>query len=153
MTDQSPPTADIPDRAGAMRLVHRYVGISAVAGLNPIPVLDVTVLGGVHVSLIKALTEYYGREFSEHAARNILIAIAATLVPGAIGSILGRRILTALPFITPGGGMGTMAMFSAAVSYGLGMMFIRHFERGGTLDSFDPRNLHRVLATVGLSGR
>lgn len=148
MTDDAQTTATTPDRAGAMQIVHRYVAISAVAGLNPIPGLDVAVLGGVHVGLIKALTEYYGREFSEHAARNILIAIAATLVPGAIGSILGRRILDALPFISHAGGVLTMAGFSAAASYGLGHMFIRHFERGGTLDSFDPKNLHKVLVTV-----
>jgi uncharacterized protein (DUF697 family) len=129
-----------------MRIVHRYVGASAVAGLNPIPVLDVTVLGGVHVALIKDLTEYYGAQFSEHAARNILIAIAASIVPGAIGSVLGRRVLGAVPFVTHGAGLLTMAAFSAAASYGLGLIFIRHFEAGGTLDSFDLKNLHRVFS-------
>ena len=129
-----------------MRIVHRYVGASAVAGLNPIPVLDVTVLGGVHVALIKDLTEYYGAQFSEHAARNILIAIAASIVPGAIGSVLGRRVLGAVPFVTHGAGLLTMAAFSAAASYGRGMVIIRHFEAGGTLDSFDPKHLHRILS-------
>ena len=135
-----------PTRTGAMRIVHRYVGASGVAGLNPIPVLDVTVLGAVHVALIKDLTEYYGAEFSEHAARNILIAIAASIVPGAIGSVLGRRALGAIPFVTHGAGLLTMAAFSAAASYGLGLVFIRHFEAGGTLDSFDPKHLHRVFS-------
>jgi len=137
----------IPDRAGAMRIVHRYVGVSAVTGLISVPVLDVAALGGVHVALIKDLTEYYGREFSEHAARNIVIAITASLIPGTVGSVLGRRALQALPFITHGAGLLIMSASSAAVSYGLGHVFIRHYEAGGTLDSFDLKNLHRIFGT------
>jgi uncharacterized protein (DUF697 family) len=132
-------------QAGAMRIVRRYTGASAIAGLNPVPVLDVAVLGGVHVSLIKDLSDHYGAEFSEHTARNILIAIAASIVPGAIGSVLGRKMLGALPFVTHGAGLLTMSVFSAGVSYGLGLVFIRHFEAGGTLDSFNADNLHKIF--------
>jgi uncharacterized protein (DUF697 family) len=132
-------------RAGARRIVHRYVGVSAVAGLITVPALDVVALGGVHVALIKELTDYYGAEFSEHTARNILIAITAGLVPGAIGSSVGRKALSVLPFVTHGAGLLVMSAFSAGVSYALGNVFIRHFEAGGTLDSFNPQNLHRIL--------
>lgn len=129
-----------------MVIVHRYVAISAMAGLITVPVVDVAALGGVHVALIKELTEYYGAEFSEHTARNIVIAIAASLIPGSIGSALGRKALRALPFITHGAGLLTMSAFSAVVSYGLGLAFIRHFEGGGTLDSFDPERLHKFFS-------
>ncbi len=128
-----------------MRIVRRYVAVSAVAGLITVPVVDVATLGGVHVALIKELTEHYGAEFSEHAVRNILIAIAAGLVPGSVGSIFGRKALQALPFIKHGAGLLTMSAFSAGVSYGLGLVFMRHFEAGGTLDSFNPENLHRIF--------
>lgn len=139
------PARAIPDRAGAMKIVHRYVATSAVAGLITLPVIDVAALGGVHIALIKELTGYYGAEFSEHTARNIVIAITASLVPGAIGSVLGRKALRMLPFISHGAGLLTMSAFSAAVSYGLGMVFIRHFEGGGTLDSFNVDHLHHVF--------
>ena len=133
-------------RAGAMRIVRRYVAASAIAGLNPVPVLDVAVLGGVHISLIRDLSHHYGAEFSEHTARNILIAVAASIIPGAIGTVIGRRSLRAIPFLVPGAGLLTMSAFSAAVSYGLGRVFINHFETGGTLDSFKLENLHRVFS-------
>lgn len=136
----------IPDRAGAMKIVRRYAATSAAAGLISVPVLDVTALGGVHVALIKRLTEYYGAEFSEHTARNIVIAIAASLVPGAIGSILGNRALRMLPYVSHAAGLLTMSAFSAAASYALGLVFIRHFEGGGTLDSFNIENLHHVFS-------
>ena len=132
-------------RSNAMRIVHRYVLISAAAGAVPVPVLDIAALGAVHVALIKEITEHYGAEFSEHAARNILVAIGASLIPGSIGSVVARKILRALPFVTPGLGLAAMSASSAAVSYALGTIFVRHFESGGTLDSFKVENLHRLV--------
>jgi len=132
-------------RAGAMKIVHQYVLFSAAAGLVTVPVLDVAALGALHVALIKEITEYFGAEFSEHAARNIVIAIAAGLVPGSIGSVIGRKVLRALPFMTHGLGLATMSAFSAAVSYALGILFIRDFEAGGTLESFNVEDLHRLV--------
>ena len=129
-----------------MTIVHRFVLISAGAGLITLPIVDVSVLAGVHIALIKELSEYYGNEFSEHAARNILIAIGASLVPGSIGSVLGRRLLGALPFVTPVFALASMAGFSAFVSYSLGRIFLEHFEAGGTLRNFDVAHLHQVIA-------
>ena len=111
--------ADVRDHAGAMKVVWKYMAISSGAGLIQVPVLDVSALAGVHVALIKALADYYGVEFSHHTAKAILIAIGASLVPGTIGSVLGRRALAAIPFLTPFGGLLTMSAFSAAVSYRL----------------------------------
>ena len=133
-------------RPDAMKIVHRYVLVSAGAGLITLPIIDVSALAGVHVALIKDLSEHYGHEFSEHAARNILIAIGASLVPGSIGSIIGRRVLSALPFVTPLFALASMAGFSAFVSYSLGWIFIEHFEAGGTLQNFDVEHLHNIFA-------
>jgi uncharacterized protein (DUF697 family) len=133
-------------RERAMQIVHRYVLISAAAGAVSVPLLDVAALGAVHVALIKALTEHYGASFSEHAARNILIAIGVSLIPGSFGSVVASRVLRALPLVTHGIGLAAMSAASAAVSFSLGVVFVRHFELGGTLDTFDVANLHRVLA-------
>lgn len=140
-----PVVAHAAKREEALRIVHRWVAISAGAGMLSTPVLDVTLLAGVHVTLIKEISEHYGVPFSDHAARNILIAIGASIVPGSIGSVFGRRLLAALPFFSPPVSLLAMSVSSAAVSYGLGRLFIHHFESGGTLDTFDVRNLHRTL--------
>src|SRR4051794_27692833 len=58
------PIAMTSDRAS-------HVLISAGAGLITVPVLDVSGLAGVHVALIKTLSDYYGVQFSDHTARNI----------------------------------------------------------------------------------
>jgi uncharacterized protein (DUF697 family) len=143
-----PLTGDADERrAEAMAIVRHYVLISAGAGLITLPVLDVSVLAGVHVALIKALSDFYGIEFSDHTARNIVIAIGASLVPGTIGSILGRRLLSVLPFVTPPLALASMSGASAFVSYSLGRIFIEHFEAGGTLQNFDVAHLHQVLTS------
>jgi uncharacterized protein (DUF697 family) len=131
--------------AAAVKIVRRYVLMSSVCGLITVPVVDVTVLAGVHLALIKAITEHYGHQFSEHAARNIVFALGASLLPGAVGSAVGRRTLRALPFVTPILGLATMSAFSAFVSYGLGTIFIKHYEAGGTLETFDVEHLHQLF--------
>lgn len=128
-----------------MRIIRRYVLMSAGAGVIPLPGLDVTVLAGIHIALIKEISEQYGAAFSEHAARNVVMAVAASLVPGTIGSVAGRRLLHALPFITPGLGVLALSASSAAVSYALGRVIMAHFETGGTLDSFDVENLRKLM--------
>jgi uncharacterized protein (DUF697 family) len=132
--------------AGAMKIVHRYMVYSAGAGLIPLAGLDVTVLAGIHVSLIKQLCDYYEVEFSEHTARPVLVAILASMIPGTLGSLVSRRTLALLPFVTHVVGLAGMSAFSALVSYGLGKIFIRHFESGGTLRNFDVEHLKSVVS-------
>jgi uncharacterized protein (DUF697 family) len=126
----------------ALQIVRRYVWASAAIGIVPLPGLDVTMTAGVHIALIKALTEHYGSTFSDHAARNIVFAIGASLLPATIGSVASRRLLKILP-----PGVGTIAQMASAgaASYALGRVMMAHFETGGTLDSFDAKNLGKLM--------
>ena len=133
-------------RAGAMALVHRYVIVSAGAALIPVPVVDTVALAAVHVELIRQITHYYGKDFSEHAARNLLIAIGTSLIPGSLGSVVSRRVIRALPLVAHGFAIAAMSAFSALVSYALGTLFVEHYESGGTLQTFDVERLHRVFS-------
>lgn len=142
-----PPTApDVVDTGArhdaAMQLIRRYVVACAAVGIIPIPGVDATILAGIHVKLIKALTEHYGESFSDNAARNVMLAVAASLVPATIGSLATRRLVKLLP-----PGVGTIAQMgtSGFASYALGRVMMAHFETGGTLDSFDPKNLNKLM--------
>jgi uncharacterized protein (DUF697 family) len=125
----------------ALRIVNQYVIASAGAGLIPVPGIDVTVLAGIHLALIKKLCEHYGESFSDHAARNIVIAVGVSLVPGTIGSVVSRPILNNLPRLL---GPIVMSASSAGVSYALGRVIMAHFEDGGTLASLNVKDLHRL---------
>ena len=131
-------------RIEAMRIVYRYMGISAGAALIPVAGVDVAALAGIHIALIKELCEHYDIDFTEHTARNVLIRVAASVVPGTVGSIVGRKILGMLPVANAVFGWTLMSAGSAAFSYGIGRLFIEHFEGGGTLLSLDHRRLHTV---------
>ena len=61
--------------SAAMQIVYRYMAVSAGVALIPIAAVDVIALAGVHVSLIKRLCDHYEVDFSQHAARNILIGV------------------------------------------------------------------------------
>lgn len=129
----------------ALKIVYRYMAVSAGAALIPMAGADVAVLAGVHIALIKRLCEHYKVDFSEHAARNILIAVLGSVVPGTFGSLAGRKVLHLLPPPVRLIGWGVMSASSAVFSYGIGMLFIHHFESGGNLLSFDARRLHQVF--------
>lgn len=135
-------------KSSAMQIVYRYMALSAGAALIPLAGADTLVLAGVHVALIKQLCDHYEVDFSEHTARNVLIAVAASILPGTLGSILGRRILRLLPWTSAFLGWTLMSAGSAAFSYGIGKLFIRHFETGGTLLSFDVRRMHGSLGAM-----
>ena len=127
-----------------MRIVYRYMSYSAGAALIPFAGVDVAALAGIHIALIKELCEHYDIDFTEHTARNVLIGVAASVVPGTVGSILGRKFLSMLPVANAMFGWALMSAGSAAFSYAIGRLFIEHFEGGGTLLSLDHRRLHTV---------
>ena len=133
-----------PRRIAAMHIVYRYMAISAGGALIPFAGVDVVALAGIHVALIKELCEHYDVDFTEHTARNVLIGVAGSIVPGTVGSILGRKVLSMLPMGGVVVGWALMSAGSAALSYAIGRLFIEHFEGGGTLLSFDHRRLHGV---------
>ena len=126
----------------ALHIVRRYVVASAAVGIIPIPGVDVAILAGVHIKLIKALTEHYGLTFTDHAAHAIMLAIGASLLPASIGSAATRRFVKLLP---PGVGALAGVASSGVASYALGRVMMAHFESGGTLDSFETKNLGKLM--------
>jgi uncharacterized protein (DUF697 family) len=131
-------------RPEAMKIVHRYMAFSAGAALIPFTGFDVAALAGIHVALIKELCDHYDVDFTEHTARNVLIGVAGSIVPGTVGSIVGKKILGMLPVASAMFGWTLMSAGSAAFSYAIGRLFIEHFEGGGTLLSFDHHRMHAV---------
>lgn len=128
-------------RIGAAHIVHRYVAMSAIVGSLPFPGLDSVMLGGVHLALIKELTEHYGFKFQDKIARNVIIAVGLSVIPAATGSVITRRLLMGVPFFARALTMGTV---SAGVSFAIGTLLTKHYEAGGTLASVNVDDLHAV---------
>ena len=64
-------SADVPEQRDqvAAKLVDRFAIWSGVAGLVPIPVVDVLAVGGLQLQMLRRLSQIYGVDFSKIAAR------------------------------------------------------------------------------------
>lgn len=126
-----------PRNEVASRLVDRFAIWSGVAGLVPVPIADVVLVGGLQVQMLRRLSQIYEVPFSENRGKALIAALAGALVPTTSG-IGAFSLLKAVPIVgTIIGGFVTPVL-SAGATYGIGKAFIQHFESGGTLLDFNP---------------
>lgn len=120
-------------RAKAAGIVRKHMIGSVAAGLLPIPLLDIGLLGGVQLRMVRKLAEHYEVDFSEQRANAIIGSLAGIsltlstasflkMIPGIGQALVGFSTLTLPP----------------ASTYAIGQVFIKHFESGGTFLTFDP---------------
>ena len=67
----------------ASQLVDRYSLWSGAAGLIPIPIVDVAVVGGVQIQMLRKLSEIYGVPFSDNMGKSVLASLAGSLIPAS----------------------------------------------------------------------
>ena len=58
---------------------------SGVAGLIPIPVVDVLAVGGLQIQMLRRLSQIYDVEFSENRGKALIAALAGTMIPATSG--------------------------------------------------------------------
>ena len=121
----------------ASKLVDRFALWSGVAGLVPLPVVDVLAVGGLQLQMLRRLSQIYGVEFSQNRGKALIAALAGCMIPatsgmGAASALKAVPVLNILAagFIMPGpqtgqvrtGTPGWMAwvLFPGAVAEELG---------------------------------
>ena len=62
----------------ASKLVDRFAIWSGVAGLIPLPVVDVLAVGTLQVQMLRRLSQIYDVEFSENRGKALIAALAGT---------------------------------------------------------------------------
>lgn len=147
MSDQTnDPRPDNANRAAAMtavdknewteKVIKKYSYVSIAIGLVPIPVVDLVALTGLQLKLIKDLSAFYGVSFSKERTKNIIASLAGASVP--LGLTRGVcSILKIVPVIGFTVTAVSMSALSAASTYAIGKIFVRHFESGGTFLNFN----------------
>jgi len=137
-------SADVADsvdaaatKSRARKLVERFSLYSGVAGLLPVPVVDVAAVGGVQLQMLRRISQLYDVPFSKNRGKAIVASLAGTMIPASTG--LG---VASMAKSVPVAGTAICAMTAPALSVGatyvIGMAFVEHFARGGTLLDFDP---------------
>ncbi|MGA8323969.1 MAG: YcjF family protein [Xanthobacteraceae bacterium] len=121
----------------ATKLVDRFAIWSGVAGLVPIPVVDLLAVGGLQVQMLRRLSQIYDVEFSENRGKAVIAALAGTMIPATSG-MGAASALKAVPILGMLASGFVMPALSAGASFAIGKAFIQHFESGGTLLDFNP---------------
>lgn len=121
----------------ASKIVSSALRWSAAAGFVPIPVLDVAALAAVQVKMVVDLSGLYGEKASKELVRGIVSILLGTLVPLKLTEIAMVSGAKALPVVGAVIGSLSMVAFSTAATYAIGKIFIRHFERGGSIANLD----------------
>jgi uncharacterized protein (DUF697 family) len=132
-------SADVPEQRDqlAAKLVDRFAIWSGVAGLVPIPVVDVLAVGGLQLQMLRRLSQIYGVDFSENRGKALIAALAGCMIPATSG-MGAASALKAVPVINILAAGFIMPVLSAGATYAIGKAFVQHFESGGTLLDFNP---------------
>lgn len=119
-------------REQAQKVITKHLYIATGAGLIPIPLVDVAVLSVVQANMISELCDVYRVSYEKSIDKVLLTSVAGGALPKLAASLIK---------IIPGAGslLGGIlrAGFSAASTYAIGEVFIRHFEEGGNMKNFN----------------
>jgi uncharacterized protein (DUF697 family) len=121
----------------ASKLVDRFAIWSGVAGLIPVPVIDVVAVGGLQIQMLRRISQIYEVEFSENRGKALIAALAGSMIPTTSG-IGAASALKVVPFFGAVISAFVMPVLSAGATFAIGKAFIQHFASGGTLLDFNP---------------
>jgi uncharacterized protein (DUF697 family) len=130
--------------AVASKLVDRFAIWSGVAGLIPVPFLDIAVVGGLQVQMLRRLSQIYEISFSENRGKALIAGLAGSMIPASSG-IGAASALKAVPVLGMMAAGFVMPVLSAGATYAIGKAFIQHFESGGTLLDFNPPDYREFI--------
>ena len=128
----------------ALNLVNRFALWSGVAGLIPIPMIDIAAVGGLQIQMVRRLSQVYDVDFSENRTKAIIASLAGSLIPATSG-IGAASLLKAVPVLGTITAGFVMPALSAGATYAIGKAFIQHFASGGTLLDFNPPDYREFI--------
>ena len=132
-------TAETPEprHETAAKLVDRFAVWAGVAGLIPLPFVDVLAVGGLQVQMLRRVSQVYDVQFSENRGKALIASLAGTMIPVTSG-MGAASALKSVPLLGIVASAFVMPVLSAGATYAIGKAFIQHFESGGTLLDFNP---------------
>jgi uncharacterized protein (DUF697 family) len=129
------PAADNAELAS--KLVNRFAVWSGVAGLIPLPVIDIVAVGGLQLQMLRRISQLYDVPFTENRGKALIASLAGALIPASSGMGAASALKAVPLFGTLAAGF-IMPVLSAGATYAIGKAFIEHFTSGGTLLDFNP---------------
>ncbi|MGA7790183.1 MAG: DUF697 domain-containing protein [Xanthobacteraceae bacterium] len=135
-------------RTNATKLVERFALWSGVAGIIPVPFVDLAAVGSVQVLMLRNISRIYDVPFSANRGKALIASLAGSVIPASSG--MGAASLTkSVPVVGTAVSAVVMPALSAGATYAIGMAFIQHFASGGTLLDFNPQKFREFFKTQG----
>jgi uncharacterized protein (DUF697 family) len=119
----------------ARALIERHAIFSAIGGIIPLPIVNVSSVTAVIVRMVKLLSELYRVPFERDRANAIVIG----LMGGAMPTGLAAVTTSTLVYIIPGSnliGLAVSSIAAGACTRSIGRLFLERFESGATLNDF-----------------
>jgi uncharacterized protein (DUF697 family) len=116
----------------ANEIIRNHTVWAMGAGAVPLPIIDVAAVTMIQLDMLKQLCRVYGQDYNESSGKNLITAIA-----GSTLARLGASFVKAIPVVGSLLGGVSMAVLSGASTYGVGQVFINHFEGGGSIFNID----------------
>jgi uncharacterized protein (DUF697 family) len=124
--------------AKAMIIVNQQGNLAMAGGLMPIPLIDVAVIIGMQISMLKKLSALYNVPFHRNRAKAIVMSLVGGFLSYMTGAGLAGLLARTIPVLGWGVGIATISVLAKATTQATGVVFIQHYESGGTLLNFDP---------------
>jgi uncharacterized protein (DUF697 family) len=128
----------------ASKLVERFALWSGVAGLVPVPVVDILAVAGIQLQMLRRISQIYEVPFTENSGKAVLASLAGTMIPTTSG-IGAASLLKTVPIAGMLASAFVMPALSAGATYAIGKVFIQHFASGGTLLDFNPPDYREFI--------
>jgi uncharacterized protein (DUF697 family) len=112
----------------ALNLVNRFALWSGVAGLIPIPVIDVATVGGLQIQMVRRLSQIYDVDFSENRTKAVVASLVGSLIPATSG-LGAASLLKAVPVLGTIAAGFVMPALSAGATFAIGKAFIETLRR------------------------
>lgn len=123
------------------------------AGLIPIPLVDMAAIALINMAMIRKLAAFFEVDYAENQAKSIIASLTMSvsseiLVRGSFASYI-----KAIPFVGAILGTVSLSILAGANTYALGMVFMMHFESGGTLLNFNAADMRAHYETSYQEGK
>jgi uncharacterized protein (DUF697 family) len=111
----------------ARKIVQRHETYAALAGLFPMPIVNVTSITAIIVRMVRQLSTLYDVPFEPNRTRSAIIGIIGGTAPTGVGIATASTLALAFPG-TAIAGLAVSSLAAGAITRGIGLVFLGHFE-------------------------
>jgi uncharacterized protein (DUF697 family) len=129
----------------AAKVVERFSFWSGVAGLLPIPFVDLAAVAAVQIQMLRLISRIYDVPFSENRGKALIAGLFGTVIPVSAGVGMAS-VVKGIPIAGTAVGALVTPALAVAATYAIGKVFIQHFASGGTLLDFEPPNYREFIS-------